>query len=294
MSLDELRQGGYYYYDLYSMIMRSKDINWGNKQRIILAYLHNYANTILDGKSYLNTTNRNILLNKEGCFYFMEDALFVPHDCYWVILRIDKSFFSKSLLEIWGKILIDEPYSNIMRQFLLREIEQNHKDKNIQTLIENLHKMYQAQKLFPNESKLIQDLIDKNIVAKTKSQSEVWGELVKKSKLLNYEVMSEENEDLWIENRDYMIDIFDECKVEIPRRMAEKESDFKIKYYLAYCSCWLVNQKSPKKVDAKVIQRIDKLVLEINKKYASFKKAKKIKYDLLDIAYKPMKNKYWK
>ena len=261
MSLNELRQG----YDsyLYSLIMRSKDIKWGNKQEIILAYLHNYANTILDGKSYLNKENRNILLDERGCGLFMEDVLFVPIDCYWVILRIDKSFFSKSLLEIWGKILIDEPYSNIMRQFLLREIEQNHKDKNIQVLIENLHRKYKSQKLFPNESKLIQDLIDKNIVAKTKSQSEVWAELVKKSKLLNYEVMSEKNQDLWIENRGYMVNTFDDCKVEIPLRMAEKESDLKTKYYLTYCCCCLINGKYPEKVDARVIQRIDKLVLEI-------------------------------
>jgi hypothetical protein len=290
MSLNELRQGYDYY--LYSLIMRSKDINWGDKQEIILAYLHNYAKTILDGKSYLNKENRNVLFDERGCGFHMEDALFVPQDCYWAILGIDKAFFSKSLSEIWGKLLIDELYSNQMRQFLLREIEKNHKDKEIQVLIENLHHKYKSQKLFPNESKLIQDLIDKKIVAKTKSQSEVWADLVKKSKLYNYEVLSQKNQDLWIENINYMIDIFDNCKVETPLNMAENERDFKTKYYLTYCSCCLINQKQPKKVDAKLIQRIDKLVLEINKKYASFNKEKKIEYGILNMTYKAMKKRY--
>ena len=173
--------------------MRSKDIQWGSNKSFILEYLHSYSKTILNNKSFLNKENRNILFDNLGCSYHMTDPLFVPQNCYWVILNMDKPFFCKSMEEIWDKLLIDEPYFNKMRQVLLEYINENHKDKNIDILIENLYKKYNVKKIFVNERVLIENLLKKNTFAKTKSQLFVWSELVEKSKSNSSELMSSSN-----------------------------------------------------------------------------------------------------
>ncbi len=159
MNLKDIRNTEGYFYQ-WCLIMRMKDIQWGSEKEKALEFLKTYSESILKGKSFLNKENRNILLDSKGCYFHITDAIFLPQNCYWVMLDIDKPFFNKSMGDIWDTLLVDEPYFNKVRKFLLSYIEQGFKEKSSQILINKLYEKYKAKNTFIDEMNLIQKLRD--------------------------------------------------------------------------------------------------------------------------------------
>lgn len=293
IDLEILRQNGIDFMQ-WCLIMRMKDIKWGEKKKTALEFLKTYSENILDEKYFLNKENRNILSDTNGCGYRISDALYLPQNCYWVMLNLDKAFFSKSVGEKWGFLMKNEPYFNVMRQTLLRYIKPYYKDKNIQNLLEDIHQKYGKNPDYLKEDSLVKSLIDKYDFSRTKTQKEAWLMLLEKSKPKIKAAMSSETLDEWGANIDFITEIYDDTDIEIPLSMAEKENDLKIKYGLTYCCCGLLNQKFPKKADNRTLQRIDALVKIVQKSYPTLKTGQKWETDFLENTYNVLKNHYSK
>ena len=278
----------------WCFIMRMKDIKWGEKKKAALEFIKTYSENILDEKYFLNKENRNILTGTNGCGYHISDALYLPQNCYWVMLNLDREFFSKSVGERWGLLMKNEPYFNMMRHTLLRYMEPYYKDKNIQNLLEDIHQKYGKNPDYLEEDSLVKSLIDNYDFSKTKNQKEAWLMLLEKSRPKIKDAMSSENLYEWAANIGFIAKIYDDTDIEIPLRMAEKEDNLKVKYALTYCCCNLLNRKFPKKADNRTLQRIDALVKILQKNYPTLKTGQKGEIDFLENTYKALKNHYSK
>lgn len=101
--------------------------------------------------------------------------------------------------------------------------------------------------------------------------------------------MTDANMYLWMDNMVILKDVFGDVNIQIPLELAEKETDAKIKYVLAYSYCWLMNSKYPNQPDERLTKRIDILVNDVEKQCLIFKKGAKGEIDYLNKAYQALK-----
>lgn len=284
------RKSGLRFSNWYTL-MRFRDIKWQINKAAVLKQLDSAFCALISGRGYLNDKNRNILVDDSGCRLSISDPVYLPHTFGWLIISIDPNYGASFLDRNWSSIMIDEPYMEGLRYYLLNIVHSYYKVPDMQLFLDKLHTKYMASMGYEKELDMIGDLREKNNILKTKSQSVVWAELVEKSKSRQYELMSSENLYTWSDNIQFVTDIFDNTLIDIniPLSMAEKEEDLRIKYCLAYCSCGLANQGYPKRLDEQTIKRIDKLVAEIQKNYATLKTGKKGENDFLNLTYQALK-----
>jgi hypothetical protein len=266
--------------DVWFTLMRLKDIEWTTHKADVLNYLSKFVKKILAGDSYLTQSNRNILYDDRGCFYGIGDPMKIPFACYWVILKLDTEYGVTLINDTWQELSANEPFSNNFRNDIINALKDYYKNDKVQLLLEKIEK----QKMTKDNIEVIAEIKDKYEVYKINNQPKAWERLI-----VTLPVDLSGSGQIWQKNINNFKEVFGEVDISIPLKLAEQEKNLNKRYWLAYSCCGLVNGNYPNKVDNELIQRIDKLVNEVQKEITPLKKGANGEIDYLNVAYQALK-----
>lgn len=268
--------------DAWFTLMRIQDIEWTTHKADILIHLKNWVEQILNGNSYLNQSNKNILYNTNGCPFVSGDPISLPSACYAVILKLDTKYAIKTIDNTWGLIIKDEPFNNRLRNGILNLININYKNTDIQLLLEKLEKT----NISKTDIQKIQEIKLKYALSQSKNQAEAWEKIVLFGRSDTAKMSPIESKEIWDKKFDMLEKVFGYgLEADAPLVAVEKEKDSDVKYWLAYMSCYIENANYPNKSNDTTIKRIDKLVNDVKNQGLGSKEGK----DYLDEAYQIFK-----
>ena len=271
--------------DSWHTLMRIQDIEWTTHKTDIISYLKNWLKQILSGNSYLNGNNKNIFYDKDGCPYVNGDPISLPSSCYAVIMKLDIKVGVKIIEETWDLISKDEPFENQLRGGILNVSNiYYYKSTYVQSLLEKLEKT----KIPENEIIRIQEIKFKYELSQSKSQMEAWEKLILQNKAKLSKSLFDENKQIWEKNIGTLQLLFGhKLEVKAPLESAEKEKDLAVRYWLAYSTCYIENSNYSNKSDEAIVNRIHKLVNNIQSRNLS--KEINMNIDYLNEAYQLFK-----
>jgi hypothetical protein len=281
------REYGYSYH-AYSTLMRMHDIEWTTHKKDALRYLEAFVKKILAGASYLTTKNKNKMYQKDGCPWGLGDALSIPSEALWVILKIDTNYGVQLIDNMWGSMTTDEPFSNRFRLFIVWALRDYFRNPKVQTLLTKIEK----SKLGERDLETIKKMRFEYEMSKISTQKEAWDKFISihKANAANNSIEKSKTYDSeWYDNLGVLDKIYTDVDVTIPLELAEKEKDFTLKCGLAHSCCMILNGKHPEQAPQNIMTRIDKLVQNIKLQPLDKNENEKQAMNNLNIAYKALK-----
>ena len=270
--------------DAWFTLMRIQDIKWTIHKADILIYLKDWVEQILKGNSYLNQSNKNIFYAVSGCPYVNGDPITLPSSCYAITLRLDTKYGVKMIDDTWRLIIKDEPFENRLRNGVLNLMNIYYKNADVQLLLEKLEKTNIASE----DIQKIQEIKFQYRLSQSKNQVEAWEKIILYNQDKSSRVLPIEHKEIWQKSVKILEKIFGyDLEVKDPLMLAEREKDFKVKYWLTYICCYLENGNYPKKTNEEVVKRIYKLVGDVQNQNVNNKTKEDIDY--LDEVYQYFK-----
>lgn len=281
------REFGYSYH-AHSTLMRMHEIEWTTHKGKALKYLETFVKTILAGDSYLNAKNKNKMYQKDGCPWGIGDALGIPRDVFFVILKIDADYGVQLINNMWDNMTTDEPFSNSLRRGIIRILSDSFKNSKVQSLLTKIEK----SKLEEHEVQMIKKMKFEYEISKMPTQTAAWNRFIAIHKDNAAKDSVEQNTNYnreWYDNLMILHKIFTDVDVAIPLKLAEKEQNFTLKCGLAQSCCMILNREKPKQTAQNLMTRIDELVEKIKQQPLDKNQNTKSALDDLNRAYQALK-----
>jgi hypothetical protein len=290
LSIKDIKKSREYGYSFhaYSTLMRMHDIEWTSHKKDALRYLEAFVKKILAGDSYLTAKNKNRMYQKDGCPWRFGDALRIPNDALWVILKVDTDYGVQLIDNMWESMITDEPFSNSLRLHIVWALKDHFRNSKVQTLLTKIEK----SKLDERELETIKKMRFEYEISKISTQKEAWDKFISihKANATKDSVAKNPFYDReWYDNLQILRKFYTDIDVTIPLGLAEKETNFKLKCGLIRSSCMILNGKKPKQAPQNIMTRIGKLIENIKLHPLDKNGNSKPEVNELNITYQALK-----
>ncbi len=222
------------------ILTRMASIDWESQQKEeIVAYLNNFIETLLQGRSFIPDISR-INLTRDIPKY---DPVYLPKRAIWAMFFIDNNSGCKFIEELWRTLLTTESndYINNLRYFTLWTLEKKYDSKQVDICLQEIEKI-PAKKLNSAELKKIEETTIKYNLSQIKKQSDAWDFLWDQSETKTSEdVLTHRNHHIWYDNISFMKEVFKEPDISILLDMSQNTTTASKKYILLFNACFLIN-----------------------------------------------------